>query len=457
MAKIVQASPSPALEIKTLMRIGYNFNSAIADILDNSITAGASQIFIEALPGATCPVVTIVDNGKGMTKSELINSMRLSCKDAEESREDGDLGRFGSGMKTASFSQARNLTVISKSKGRNLCGATWDIDLIEKNNSWDLQVLNEGEINQILPSELDGFESGTAVVWRNLQSFKETDHTVTTDQMIADAMMNAKKHIATYFHRFMKGSKQIKFVINSEKIKPIDPFLTREIGYQEGPQAKLRCRGGYITIKTHVLPSFAKMSKAALSSLGGTSKVLSGQGLYIYREKRLIVAGGWMGIRPSTNVDALARVQVDIPSSLDKDWSTDVKKETLQLPQKVKAELRKYLSDPVKRSRSVYKYKGKKEEDSQFWYVIKDDNSGKITYSINADNEDLKEILSNSNAEIRKKLLRYLLDLTAQVPTASIYSTMSTVPQNLSKKLDNIDEIMAQILGEDEKKYADKD
>lgn len=454
MANIVQASPSPALEIKTLMRIGYNFNSALADILDNSITAKASQVSIEALPGGTSPAVTIVDDGKGMTKAELINCMRLSCKDAEESREDGDLGRFGSGMKTASFSQARNLTVLTKSNDEQICGATWDIDLIEKNDSWDLQVLNEEEISQILPPELDYFESGTAVIWRDLQNFKESDHTVTTDQMIAEAMMGVKKHIATYFHRFMKGSNQIKFIINGEKIKPIDPFLTKEAGYQEGPQAKLRCKGGYISIKTHVLPSFSKMSKAALSSLGGTSQVLSGQGLYIYREKRLIVAGDWMGIRPSTNVDALARVQVDIPSFLDKDWSTDVKKETLQLPQKVKAELKKYLSDPVKRSRSVYEYKGKQEEDSQFWYVIKDENLGKITYSINPDNKNLKEILSELNPEVKKKVVRYLLDLTAQVPTTSIYSTMSTEPQKLSKKLDNIDEIMAQILDEDEKNVS---
>jgi hypothetical protein len=446
MAKIIEAAPSPALEIKTLMRIGYNFNSALADIIDNSIAAKAKSITIEALPGKASPTISIVDNGKGMTPDELFKSMRLSCKDAEEARLDGDLGRFGSGMKTASFSQARKLIVISKSTDGELSGAVWDIDLIQKNDSWDLQVLDYEEINSFIPQELIRNESGTAVLWENLQYFQESDHTVNADQLIAEAIVEVRSHIGLYFHRFLSGQNKIFININGQVVQPIDPFLSRAPGYQEGRLAKLRCKGGYIYIKTHVLPSFSKMSEETLRSLGGAPSVLSGQGLYLYREKRLIVAGEWMGLRVRNNLDSLARVQVDIPSSLDNDWSTDVKKEKLILPPKVRLELRKYLADPIKRSRAVYQYKGKRDEDSKFWDIITDENTGKITYTINSNNGELIDALKPLNRSERKNILNYLVKVAAQVPTSHIFSTLSTTPKLIAKSLEDIDQFVENFL-----------
>jgi HSP90 family molecular chaperone len=120
-------SPQPKSHIKTLMRIGYNLNSAIADIIDNSITAKASKISITCPSESDEPFVSFVDNGEGMSPSELIQNMRIGCKDPNVKRESGDLGRFGSGMKTASFSHARKLTVISKKKGNKIAAACWDI------------------------------------------------------------------------------------------------------------------------------------------------------------------------------------------------------------------------------------------------------------------------------------------------------------------------------------------
>ena len=165
MEQYVQLAPNPKNHIKTLMRIGYDFNTAIGDIVDNSITADASKINIQAL-FTEDPVIAIVDNGRGMTAAELQENMRIACKDPSQSRNNNDLGRFGSGMKTASFSVARKLTVITKQKGEiNAC--RYDIDLIEEKNDWIIEILSQDKINQILSSQKISLEdSGTVILWK---------------------------------------------------------------------------------------------------------------------------------------------------------------------------------------------------------------------------------------------------------------------------------------------------
>ena len=149
MPKIVDQSPSPKSHIKTLMRIGYTLNSAVADVIDNSLSAEAQNIVVYAPPGEAEPFISIADDGNGMTADELTENMRIGCKDPDVERQEGDLGRFGSGMKTASFSQARKLTVVTKKTGHALTAASWDIDRVEETNSWCLEVYDENEVLNI--------------------------------------------------------------------------------------------------------------------------------------------------------------------------------------------------------------------------------------------------------------------------------------------------------------------
>jgi len=155
MSRIIDQSPNPKSHIKTLMRIGYTLNSAVADVIDNSITAGASSISIYAPPGLEDPVISILDDGCGMNLDELTQNMRIGCKDPSNKRNEGDLGRFGSGMKTASFSQARQLTVISRKRGQSLVAARWDIDKIEESNAWCLEVFEGDEVYALEGLSLD--------------------------------------------------------------------------------------------------------------------------------------------------------------------------------------------------------------------------------------------------------------------------------------------------------------
>lgn len=428
-------SPSPKSHIKTLMRIGYTLNSAVADVIDNSIAADAKTIEVYAPPGMDEPIINIIDDGYGMDLDELIANMRIGCKDPDDEREKNDLGRFGSGMKTASFSQARRLTVVSRKEGHPLVAARWDIDKVEEADSWCLEVFEPDEINTIegLRDELpEG--SGTQIIWSKLTCLQVGSHAQDHDKELAARLSELKSYIALHFHRFMAGSDTRKFKLNRADIRPVDPFMTGAQGYQEGPSEKMRCKGGHIVIQTHVLPHFKNMDSRKLKELGGPDGITQMQGLYIYRQKRLISAGGWLGMGRNSQLGALARVQVDIPSSLDKDWSTDVKKASLQIPPRVKRELRKFLADPIKRSKRIHRYRGKKDVANDYWQVCDNENTKIITYQIEAENELLRSLIQKCDPDEKRMLVEYLKHLAANLPINHIYEKMSERPRDVNQE-----------------------
>lgn len=435
MSRLEDCSPDPKSHVKTLMKIGYTMQSAVADIIDNSIAANSKNIEIYSPPGMNEPLISILDDGHGMDSDELIRNMRIGCKDPSLERKNGDLGRFGSGMKTASFSQARRLTVISKKNNGLATAAIWDIDLIEKENSWSLEILEESEIARIQGIKINSETiQGTQIIWQKLTCFQSGSHSFDHDTELATHLTELRKHIALHFHRFMEGKNKCTISINNIKIEPIDPFLTKAEGYQEGRSEKLRCRGGYIVIQTHVLPHFNRMTSQDMQNLGGAEAISQNQGVYIYREGRLINSGGWLGLAKNSQLGALARVQVDVPTSIDHEWSTDVKKASLQLPQRLKMELRKFLSDPITKSKKVHFYRGKVESENKYWKVCENENEKKITYQIDHENEVLRSILSDCSIETRLKISQYLTGLSKNIPINHIYQNMSERPTDINQQ-----------------------
>ena len=395
MSRTQDLSPDPKSHIKTLMRIGYTLSSAISDIIDNSITAQSKTIEIYSPPGQENPIISILDNGFGMSHQELIANMKIGCKDPSLERGENDLGRFGSGMKTASFSQARRLTVVSKKKDEPISAAVWDIDRIEQTNSWQIEILDKEEIDSISGVELNAESvQGTQIIWEKLTFLQKGSHALSQDEELAAELTGLGKYISLHFHRFINNRNKLSIYINKKRIEAIDPFMTNLDGYQEGPTEKFRCKGGFIKIHTHVLPHFNQMSSKDIEKMGGAEEITQNQGIYIYRSERLINAGGWLGLTKNSQLGALARVQVDVPTSIDDEWSTDVKKSSLQIPGRVKKELRKFLSDPIKRSKKTHTYRGDVETVNNFWKIIEDKNKGSVTYQVDTTNSDLVEIFS---------------------------------------------------------------
>jgi hypothetical protein len=453
MSHFTDASPDPKSHIKTLMRIGYTMSSAVSDILDNSITANAKNIEIFSLPGQKETSISISDDGDGMSSEELINNMKIGCKDPGDDRLRGDLGRFGSGMKTASFSQARKLTIISKKEGAPLCAAIWDIDNIEKNNTWCLEVLTEEEAleHPLLRIDYKNNE-GTQVIWEKLACLNKTSHSLDDDTVMAANLSELNDYVSLYFHKFMEAKNKLNIQINGNQLEGIDPFMTRASGYQEGRSEKLRCKGGYIKINTHVLPHFNKMEENSLKRLGGAEGVVQKQGLYIYRENRLINAGGWLSLAKTSQLGALARVEVNVPSSLDHEWATDVKKASLQLPPRIKKELRKFLSDPIKRSKRVHTYRGKQDKANKFWDIHENENNQTITYQISSENDLLAGIVKALPSNQKSLLIKYLGELAENLPLNHIYQKMSESPRDINQESvtdDLLESIMNRIFEDD--------
>ena len=426
-------SPEPKSHIKTLMRIGYDFNSAIADIIDNSITAKAKKINIICPPETDNPFLSIVDNGIGMEPEELIQNMRIGCKDPNQKREAGDLGRFGSGMKTASFSHARRLTVISHKKGKKIAAACWDIDEIEDKNAWCLRELNEKDIQDLDHLDKELIKGvGTQLIWEKIKKFEETDHN-NSKNSIETSMVDLNKYLALHFHKFLQGPNKINIYVQKLKVEPVDPFLTTKKGYQEGPTDETFVKGGKLQIKSHTLPHHSNLTQSEIDNIGGMEEIYKGQGLYIYRENRLIIAGGWMGLSRTYQLGKLARIEINIPSGLDDDWSTDVKKSSLQLPQKIKNRLKNLIQQPIKKSKRTYSFRGKKEEANEYWKIIETRDKN-IIYQIDTGNNELIKIAKETPKKNTSNLKEYLKNLAKNLPINHIHTKVSSDPKSIKQE-----------------------
>ena len=429
----INASPPPAAHLSTLAQMGYSFSTAVGDILDNSISAGASDVRIFLLKKNDGYKFYLVDNGSGMTESDLYKNMVIGCQDPTIGREKDDLGRFGAGLKTASFSQAKILSVCSWQKGAKKAAAVWDADLVRRENAWLLQALEEDEIlaDEDL-TDLPFSESGTLVKWDGLTTL-ETD---TIDEAVAAqaaAIVNELHvYLGLHFHRFLGSSCKVE--INGTAVAPIDPFMSNLKGYSEGAEQTVRSKSGVVLIKAHTLPVLGSLSERDLRPYGGAKGVTEGQGLYIYRNKRLIVAGGWHGITPRSELGNLARIQIDIPATMDWEWDTDVKKSRLTIPPKVKAVLKTKLTPAVKRcSRKKHTYAGKAESVSDFWKVLVNDrvDNQSITYLLNPEAEKLEPIFAELTAKSARELLKFLRGASLELPVKHIYQAYAEQPSRV--------------------------
>ena len=359
--KYREAPPRPAAMIEALRGLGYSTAGALADIIDNSISAKATSIDIDFHWAGKDSYISVLDNGSGMTEVDLDLAMRLGEKNPLDIRDKDDLGRFGIGLKTASFSQCRRLTVASKKVNQISC-LRWDLDLLteSKNNSWLLlEGPEEGSQDLILP--LDQLDSGTLVLWELL------DRIITpsfNEQGFLDLIDQVESHLGIVFSRFLEGNKpRIALNINGVTISPWDPFLIGRFGTWSSPLVKIPTKSGIVKVQCHVLPHKDKLDHQMQEITGGPQGWTAQQGFYVYRNERLLVAGGWLGlgrIKPWTKEESfrLARIMIDIPNSADADWKIDIRKSTARPPSSIKEQLIRLAEDTRERARRVFAHRG---------------------------------------------------------------------------------------------------
>jgi hypothetical protein len=422
--------------LEALRGLGYTTSTAIADIIDNSLSAGATTVSVHFEWAGATSWIRVLDDGRGMDDAELEDAMRLGARDPREPRDASDLGRFGMGLKTASFSQARRLTVASRKKGGEIACLRWDLSRLGlKDDDWSLHEGPEAGSEPHL-EPLQRMDQGTIVLWEDLDRIVSEGFTAQDMIELADAV---EAHLAMTFHRLIGDSDDAEFTIllNGRKVKPWDPMLTGHPGkaLESVQYSLLQARG--IRVQCHVLPHKDLLSRSEFESAAGPAGWTSQQGFYIYRNKRLLVAGGWLGLgergRKWTRDEPhrLARIRLDIPNSADADWKINDLKSTASPPLKLRRQLTRLGAETRETARRVFAHRGRLETTTaagglpDIWAARKA-TSG-ISYRILREHDLVASILERAGP-LRPDLIAMLRLIEETVPVQRIW--LDTAEQN---------------------------
>ena len=418
------AEPHAAAMIQSLRAFGYDLPTATADLIDNSISAGAKNIWLTFHWSGAQSYVAIADDGRGMSEASLINAMRPGSRNPQERRDLTDLGRFGLGLKTASFSQCERLTVGTKTAETSQAVRAWDLEYVTTRGEWRLQRGGSAAFQHAW-ERLQGLDAGTVVLWEKMDRMtagtlvdSEEDH-----KRFLERVEEVREHLAMVFHRFLAGRSALRLWINDARVKPWDPFLTDVAATQLLTDLALPLLGTQMQIKPYVLPHHSKLTAEAYAAAAGPRGWTAQQGFYVYRNKRLLAAGDWLGLglRKEDHFK-LARIQLDIPNSMDAEWEIDVKKSRASPPAAVRHKLRQLAELTRREASGIYRHRGTRlvkgsPELKRLWTqkVL----HGRISYEVSRDFPLVEDLLA-MGGEVRRKV-QALLDLIEEtVPVPQI-------------------------------------
>ena len=422
--RVFELPPKPSPLIESIRAIGYSLSTAFADLVDNCIAARAKTIQILTSLETPDLKIGILDDGVGMTEEELLEAMRLGSRGPLEERTQPDLGRFGLGLKTASFSQCRVLTVVTRTNGATAI-AQWDLDRIAESGRWQIQVSDD--LASIPWTELLG-ESGTLVVWEDLGLGTDDGDSGRNMRDFVRQMDEARSHLELVFHRFLSGEpghRSVSIQMNHRSLEPFDPFHSRHPATIAGPKERIRVAHEDVLVQAYTLPHHGKVTPAEWERYAGPEGYLRNQGFYVYRERRLIIHGTWFGLARQTELTKLARVRIDMPNALDAAWKIDVKKASAQLPPPVRDRLQRIIEPLGAASKRVYRTRGRKlieENRIPVWNRIQ--NRNQISYRINDEHPMVLDLLSRLPPETRGDLLRVIEVVGASLPMDALFADL---------------------------------
>ncbi|MBV6787614.1 ATP-binding protein [Xanthomonas perforans] len=439
--------PSAARLLESMRDIGYSFESALADIVDNSISAGASRIEIaNDIHPVSGPYLSVLDDGQGMSPDELTQAMQHGSRSPREVRAADDLGRFGLGMKTASFSQCRQLIVVSRKDGQ-LAARCWDLDLVISEDEWILKLLNEEDIGQLPQVDRIG-PTGTLVLWQKLDRLDAvSEHQDEVYTAFNQLFRVARPHLAITFHRFIApppGDSPLKvsMQINGADIEAIDPFAQLSAPHSDAHEVEtLRTSNGDIIVQGFTLPHHQRLSNEQLIAMELGSSLIETQGLYVYRSRRLISGGSWLGMARRAELTKLLRVRVDVPTSLDSEWSIDVRKSRMRIPSAARARLRPLVERMTESARRPYTYRGARQAAAPgvpLWERVKE--RGTIRYQIRRDHPMIEALQQATGT--RSNVDAILLAIEATLPLESLFSDVAESPKTLRQQEIETDELL---------------
>lgn len=414
---------APSVDLLESMRsVGYSLEAAVADLIDNSISAGARRIDVDLEP-ASGGHVAILDNGIGMAPDSAIEALRLAGSVGE--RASTDLGRFGLGLKTASLSQARCLTVITK-HAEGTTALRWDIDHIKKTGRWSLLRLSPAEFDDLpWASRLNAQESGTLVLWTNLDLL--LGDTSDPSELIRQRVAPLIESLALVFHRFLHRRKNgVQIMVNGNIVKPFDPFLASNLKTQTSPTQYIPIGGAEVSVTAHTLPHVSGLTPEERQRPDLGERMREAQGFYIYRNERLISYGHWYGLSRMDDISKQTRVQVDVPNTIDHLWQLDIKKSRAEPPASFKSELRRLMSGVIEKGKRIYTYRGRPETAAgavHVWEKVREREG--FRYEVNLEHPLVATLLSGLTTTEASRVLRLLEALADAFPVHDLYAEMA--------------------------------
>lgn len=358
----VELAPSASRLTESLRDIGYDLESAVADLVDNSVTAGAQNVSVRLEFDQQESWICIADDGHGMTKSELIEGLRFGTR---RSYIDGDLGRFGLGLKTASISQCRRVNVFSRRSTQRcrISGFALDLDHIASTDRWELVHAPQDRFSSMATTLLTR-GPGTVVFWTHLDRIIDLDKPESgwNRRRLEVNADKIRSHLGMVFHRFLEnavpGRAPLTISVNGVRAEPWNPMAPTEATTQLPTIHVNAGHGSDITVGRYVLPARHEFSDpSAFERLSGPRKWNRQQGFYVYRAHRMIQSGGWCGLRAIDEHTKLARVSLDFPTSVDTDFKIDVSKMRVSLPAQIKSLLTTPIAELVATADQRYRHR----------------------------------------------------------------------------------------------------
>lgn len=431
-----EAAPFAASMLESLRDLGYSAETAVADIIDNAIFARATQVVIDFLWDGVQSRIVFSDDGSGMTEEELARAMRPGSQSPASERDRNDLGRFGLGLKTASLSQCRMLTVLSRKETEKLSYWRWDLDYVTAPDTEGWTILQAAEKDDLHKAEK--MLHGTIVIWDNLDRIIELDKEEYSEDDFYLVAEKVKRHIEMVFHRYLETGK-LKIVFNGALVRAWDPFLRGEIATQPLPEELLE--NGGIRVKAYILPHRSKLEEDVWTEnekRGGWDAL---QGFYVYRNERLLLAADWLGLTRKKPHYKLARIMIDLPNHFDHEWQIDIKKSRARPPLTLRQNLKAITMATVTQAEQVFLHRGKQVQRSlpgDFSFVwreiVKD---GRYFFRINQEHPVIATLIMQFAD--RKKDIQKLLRLIEQtVPGPAIIAKEHEYPDNMMRPFEVI-------------------
>lgn len=389
--------------IHSMRAFGYDLGMAIADLIDNSIFAGAKNIKVNYSWSEGNPWIMIIDDGKGMSDKCLYEAMRLGSTSPLDERDPKDLGRFGLGLKTASFSQCKLVSVLTKTEEGKISSRYWDLDRVQKTQSWDLGKKLPPETEKLMVA-LNLQNSGTAILWEKLDRLVDSTpggyHN--PEDSFNTRFLCVKTYLETVFHRYLdsRPKKRISINVGVAQCEPWDPFLTKNTFTY--PMSSEKYEDKKVLVMPYILPHVSKRSEEESLKGGGIKGWNAQQGFYIYRNDRMIVSGGYLDFElKAEEHNKLARISIDITNNMDHEWSIDVRKAVATPPDRLRADLLRIAKVCRQKASEVYRARTGGPRGSSntggindVW--LKKIAGNKIVYRLNKGNVVLNKILDEA-------------------------------------------------------------